>query len=66
VVLNRVWKCRLSHPIIKAMEQSFRPVCPNSKAAWRDAHGIAGLASLEAFHVTAFRKDLQGQVAPPP
>ena len=34
-------------------------------AAWCEAHGLAELASIQAFHVAAFIKDLQGQVSPP-
>ena len=34
-------------------------------AAWCDARGIAQLAAVEAFHVAAFIKDLQGEFSPP-
>jgi site-specific recombinase XerD len=34
-------------------------------AAWCEAHGLAELASVQAFHVAAFIKDLQGHVSPP-
>jgi site-specific recombinase XerD len=34
-------------------------------AAWCEAHGLAELASIQAFHVAAFIKDLEGEVAPP-
>ena len=34
-------------------------------AAWCDAHGIGQLADVQAFHVAAFVKELQGQFSPP-
>ena len=34
-------------------------------AEWCDAHGIARLADVEAFHVAAFVKDLQGEFSAP-
>jgi site-specific recombinase XerD len=34
-------------------------------AAWCEAHGLAELASIQAFHVAAFIKDLEGEVARP-
>jgi len=32
---------------------------------WCDAHGLAQLADVQPFHVAAFVKELQGQLAPP-
>jgi len=32
---------------------------------WCEAHGLAHLADVQPFHVAAFVKDLQGQLAPP-
>lgn len=34
-------------------------------AEWCEAHGIGELADVQAFHVAAFVKDLQGQLSPP-
>ena len=34
-------------------------------AAWCDAHGIGQLADVQAFHVAAFVKELQGEFSPP-
>jgi len=34
-------------------------------AAWCDARGIGQLADVEAFHVAAFVKELQGEFSPP-
>ena len=34
-------------------------------AGWCEAHGLAELVSIQAFHVAAFIKDLEGEVAPP-
>src|SRR6266571_4796001 len=34
-------------------------------AEWCDAHGIGQLADVQAFHVAAFIKDLQGKLSPP-
>src|SRR5450755_394381 len=34
-------------------------------AAWCDAHGIGQLADVQAFHVAAFVKELQGEFTPP-
>ena len=34
-------------------------------AAWCEAHGLAELASIQAFHVAAFIKDLEGEGARP-
>lgn len=34
-------------------------------AAWCDQHGIRQLADVQAFHVAAFVKDLQGEFSPP-
>jgi len=34
-------------------------------AAWCDGRGIGELASVQAFHVAAFVKDLQGEFSPP-
>jgi len=34
-------------------------------AGWCEAHGLADPASIQAFHVKAFIKDLEGEVAPP-
>jgi hypothetical protein len=34
-------------------------------AEWCDARGIGQLADVQAFHVAAFIKDLQGQLSPP-
>ena len=33
--------------------------------AWCDARGIAQLTDVQAFHVAAFIKDLQGEFSPP-
>jgi site-specific recombinase XerD len=34
-------------------------------ARWCDAHGLTQLADVQPFHVAAFVKELQGQLAPP-
>lgn len=34
-------------------------------AAWCEAHGLHELAAVQAFHVAAFIKELQGQFSPP-
>jgi site-specific recombinase XerD len=34
-------------------------------AAWCEAHGIGQLADVQAFHVAAFVKELQGEFSPP-
>src|SRR5437773_4327130 len=34
-------------------------------AEWCDAHGIGQLADVQAFHVAAFVKHLQGEFSPP-
>ena len=34
-------------------------------AEWCEAHGLHELAAVQAFHVAAFVKDLQGQFTPP-
>ena len=34
-------------------------------AEWCDTHGIAQLADVQAFHVAAFVKAMQGQFSPP-
>ena len=34
-------------------------------AAWCESQGLQNLSSVQAFHVAAFLKDLQGELSPP-